>query len=406
MNRKAKALVLGVSVLLVLFIALGGLGVGAASPSGDEGAYRQIGVYSEVLSRIRSDYVEEPNFAEVKSGALHGLLESLDPESSYMSPQEYADFKSHKAGATGHIGVSVSKRFGYAAVVSVLPGGPAEKAGIEVGDIIEALEGKTTRDLSVAEVRSLLAGDPGSSVSMALVKPRKAEPQKLTIQRAALTIPQTNQKLMEGGVGYIQPYTFTKGKSLEIAAAIKTLQSQGATRILLDLRNNGQGDPQEGIATANLFLNHGLIGYLQGQKYPKKEFTADPAKTATTAPVVLLANTGTAGPAEIVAAALLENARADVIGSKTFGVGSIQKTIELPDGAALLLSIAKFYTPGGKAIQDAAITPNVLINNDEDLAAFQQDDGNPESGVESKPPVQKEDQQLQRALEILKSRKS
>ncbi|MEO8727301.1 MAG: S41 family peptidase [Acidobacteriaceae bacterium] len=406
MNRKAKAIVLGTSLILVLFIVLGGLGVSAAPSAGNDGAYRQIGVYSEVLSRIRSDYVEEPNFAEVKSGALHGLLESLDPESSYMSPQEYTEFKSHKAGANGHIGVTVSKRLGYAAVVSVLPGSPAEKAGIEVGDIIEALEGKTSRDLSVAEVRSMLAGDPGSSINLVLVKPRKTGPQKVTVQRAVLVVPKTNQKMLNDGIGYIQPYTLTSGKSQEIAAAIKGLEAQGAKKIVLDLRNNGQGDPQEGVSTANLFLNHGLIGYVQGQKYPKQEFTANPAKTITSLPVVVLVNTGTAGAAEIVSAALLENARADLVGSKTFGVGSIQKTIEMPDGAALLLSVAKYYTPGGKAIQDTAITPNVLVTNDLELAALEGNDNNPEDAAPEAAPMPKQDQQLQRAIEILKNHKA
>jgi carboxyl-terminal processing protease len=404
MNRKVKALVLGTSILLVLFVILGGFGVSAAAP--DDGAYRQIGVYSEVLSRIRNDYVEDPKFTEVRSGALHGLLESLDPESSYMSPQEYTDFKAHKAQTTGQIGVTVSKRFGYAAVVSVLPGSPADKAGLSDGDIIEAIEGKTTRDLSVAEVRSMLMGAPGSSVNLALVKPRKAAPDKITVQRATLTIPATNQKLMDGGIGYIQPFAFTNGKAQEIAAAVQNLQKQGATKIVLDLRNNGLGEPSEGVAAANLFLNHGVIGYLQGQKYAKEEYTAQPSKAMTNVPVAVVVNSGTAGPAEIVASALLENARADVIGNKTFGVGSVQKTIELPDGAALLLSVAKFYTPGGKAIQDTAVTPNVVVSNDDDLAALEDDDNTPESTPESKPPVQKQDQQLQRALELLKTKKA
>ena len=406
MNRQTKALVLGISLILVLFIVLGGLGVSAASS--DDGAYRQIGVYSEVLSKIRTDYVEDPNFDAVKSGALHGLLESLDPESSYMSPQEFAEYKSHKANASGNIGVTVSKRFGYAAVVSVLPGSPADKADINPGDIIEALEGKTTRDLSVAEVRSMLMGEPGSSISMALVKPRKADPQKLTVQRANLTPPPAEQKMLDGNVAYIHPFTFSAGKTQEIANAIKTLQKQGATKILLDLRNNGQGEPEEGVSTANLFLNRGVISILKGQKYPTKEYTADPAKAITTSPLVVLVNSGTAGPAEIVAAAILENARGDVVGGKTFGVGSVQQTLPMQDGAALLLSVAKFYTPGGKAIQDTAITPNILVNGDDDIAALD-DDSTPE-GAETpgneRPQKPKQDLQLQRALDVLKNRKA
>lgn len=403
MNRKTKALVLGISLLLAIFMVAGGLGVSAASSS--DGAYRQVGVYSEVLSRIQSDYVEAPNFAQVQSGALHGLLESLDPESSYMSPPEYSNYKAHKQQASGRIGVVISKRFGYAAVVSVLPGSPAAKAGINPGDIMEAIDNKTTRELSVAEVRSMLAGDPGSTVNLTLVKPRKAEPQKLAVQRAQVADPPTASHMLEPGVGYIQPFTLSKGKAQEITAAVKSLQKQGANKFLLDLRDTAEGDPQEGIAVTNLFLNRGVITYLQGQKVPKQEFDADAVKTVSIAPVVVLVNSGTAGAAEIVASALLDNARADLVGSKTFGVGSVQKTIELPDGAALLLSTAKFYTPGGKAIQDTAVTPNIMVSNDDELALLD-DDTTPETTPQTAPPKPKDDKQLQRAVEVLKSRKA
>ena len=406
MNRSTKAIVFGVSLILVLFVVLGGFGVSAGAP--DDGAYRQIAVYSEVLSHIRSDYVEEPKFAEVKSGALHGLLESLDPESSYMSAEEYAAFKQRKA-STAQIGVVISKRFGYAAVVSVLPGSPADHAGIKSGDILEAIGGKTSRDLSVAEARSMLTGDVGSSVDLAVVKPPKAEPEKVTLQRTNLVIPPINTRMADATTGYIQPLTLTKGRAQEIASALKSLQKQGATKYVLDLRYTAFGDPDEGVAVANLFMDHGVIASLEGQKFPKQEFTAAAAKTVTQAPVAVLVNTGTAGPAEMVAAALLGNARADVIGNKTFGVGSVQKTLDLPDGGAVLLTVAKYHAPGGKAIQDAAVTPNVLVTNDDELAALAaEDDGNdvePNQNSSKQTPQQpKQDLQLQRALEVLKSK--
>ena len=386
------------SVILVGFTVAGGLGVKA---SNDDGAYRQLGVYSEVLSRIRSDYVEEPNIAMVTDGALHGLLESLDANSSYLNPAEYKKYKALKE-SKGTIGAAISKRFGYAAVISVVPGGPADKANIEAGDIFEAIETKSSRDMSLAEINGVLSGQPGSQVNVSVVRPRKAQPDKVTIVREIVKEPVASSRIMEDNVGYIRADGFPKGRSQEIAAKIKELQKEGAKKFVLDLRNSGDGDEQEGIATANLFINHGLITYLQGQKYPRQNFNADPAKAITSAPVVVLVNRSTAGPAEIIAASILESARGDVLGDKTFGTGSIQKVLELPDNSALILSVAKFFSPSGKAIQDTAVTPNILVaDNTDDFAS---PDDEPET---NQPEVKKSDQpdeQLRRAIEVLKNK--
>ena len=405
MSMKTKVTVLVASATVLLFMVVGGLdGVRASS---NDGAYRQLQVYSEVLSRVRSEYVEEPNIPAVTDGALHGLLESLDSNSSYLSATEYKEYKAHKTDAKGDIGAAVSKRFGYAAVVAVLPGSPAEKAGLEDSDIIEAIEGKSTREMSLAEIHNLLAGQPGSNVTVSIVRARRADPQKVVITRDVVSVPPVTDKMMDDGIGYIRVDTFTKGKSQEIASKIKALQKAGAKKLILDLRNCAEGDESEGIATANLFLNHGTITYLQGQKYPREAFNADPAKDITNLPVAVLVNKGTAGPAEVVAAAILENARGDVVGDKTFGDGSVQKTIEMQDGSALILSVAKYYTPGGKAIQDNSITPNVLVADaDDDGGAGPDDDQDAVApdGNMKKPASQ--DDQLLKAIQVLKSRTS
>ena len=403
MSKSLKIAVLSVSVVVVLFAVVGGLGVKASS---NDGAYRQLGVYSEVLSRVRTEYVEEPDIPKVTDGALHGLLESLDANSSYLNPTQYKEYKDQKNDGKGSIGAAVSKRYGYAAVISTIPGGPADKAGIETGDIIEAIEGRSTREMSLAEVHTLLTGQPGSNVNLAIVRTRKVEPQKMTVTRNVVSIPSATDKIVDDGIGYIKIDALTKGKSQEIASKIKDLQKQGAKKLVIDLRNVAMGDEQEGIATANLFLNHGIITYLQGQKYPKQTFDADPSKAITNIPpmpLVILVNRGTAGPAEIVAAAVLENARGDVLGDKTFGVGSIQKTIDMPDGSALILSIAKYYSPNGKAIQDTAVTPNILVADQDDDAVLPDDDG-AESAQQPEKKVTKEDEQLHRAIEVLKNK--
>ncbi|HEU5404292.1 MAG TPA: S41 family peptidase [Terriglobales bacterium] len=398
MSRTTKTVLLVLSLALVSFTVAGGLGVKAST---GDGAYRQLGVYSEVLSRIRSDYVEEPNIALVTDGALHGLLESLDANSSYLNPTEYKQYKDLKQ-SKGTIGAAISKRFGYAAVISVVPGGPADKANIEAGDIFEAIEGKSSRDMSLAEIHGVLSGAPGSSVSVSVVRPRKAQPDKVSIIRESVKEPAATAKMMEDGVGYIKADGFPKGRAQEIASKIKELQRQGAKRFVLDLRNSGDGDEQEGIETANLFINHGLISYVQGQKYPRQNFDADPAKAITTAPLVVVVNRSTAGPAEIIASAILETARGDVVGDKTFGTGSIQKLIELPDSSALILSIAKYFSPSGKAIQDSAVTPNILVadNLDDFTGPDDETDNNqPEVKKTAQP-----DEQLRRAIEVLKNK--
>jgi carboxyl-terminal processing protease len=404
MSMKTKATILCTSFAVLLFVVVGSFGGGVHASSSD-GSYRQLQVYSEVLSRVRSEYVEEPNIPKVTDGALHGLVESLDSNSSYMTADAYKAYKAHKSEAKGEIGATVSKRFGYAAVVSVLPGSPAEKAGIEATDIFESIEGQSTRDMSLPEIHSLLSGTPGSNLNVAVVRARKAEPQKMVITRDIISIPAVTDKMVEEGIGYVKVDALNKGKAQEIAAKIKSLEHSGAKKILLDLRNSAEGDESEGVAVANLFLNHGTITYLQGQKYPREAFNADPAKAITTLPMAVLVNRGTAGAAEIVAAAILENARGDVVGDKTFGDGSVQKTIDLPDGGALILSVAKYYSPSGKVIQDTAITPNVLVAEDDDAVSPDDEDQTSAPDQDTKPKTTPDDQ-LKKAVEVLKARAS
>src|SRR3954453_21683366 len=408
MSTKIKSAILVASAGVLLFSLAGQIrGVRA---SNNHGAYPQFEVYSEVLSRVRSEYVEEPNLPTVTDGALHGLLESLDSNSSYLNADQYKSYKARKIGGKGDIGAAISKRFGYASVVAVIPGSPADKAGLEDTDIIEAIEGKSTREMSLAEIRSLLTGEPGSNVNLSVVRARRSEPQKVVVTRDIVNIPPIKDKMIEDGIDEIRVDALNKGKSQEIANKIKALQKSGAKKLILDLRDCAQGDESEGIATANLFLNHGTITYLQGQKYPREAFNADPAKDVTTLPVAILVNKGTAGPAEVVAAAILENARGDVIGDKTFGDGSVQKTIELPDGSALMLSIAKYYTPSGKAIQETAITPNILVADVDEDAGLPDDDADttttPADEATKKPQHPQQDEQLQKAVQVLKSRTS
>jgi carboxyl-terminal processing protease len=395
MSRTFKRAVFGVSILLVALVFLGGLGPSRVrADSEPDGAYPEMEVYSEVLKKVQTDYVSDPNMTKVTVGALHGLLESLDPDSSYLTPEEYNAYKQHSNEGVAQVGLNISKRYGYATVVSVEPGSPAEKEQIEDGDIVEAIEGHSTREMSLVMIRLLLEGKPGTNVSFSLVRPRKAEPDKITLTRTVSPAPPLGQTEYESNsILYLKPVVLNKERVNEIASRLKAMQKNGNKKVLLDLRDVAEGDEEQGVRLANFFLESGTIATLSGQKYTYEAFNADSSKFITSAPLVVLVNHGTSGPGEIVAAAVLDNKRADVVGDRTFGEGSVQKTMELPDGAALILSVAKYASPLGKKIQDEAVTPNIVV-----AANPENDDQN--GAVK----VPKPDDQLTKALDVLKQK--
>jgi carboxyl-terminal processing protease len=388
------AFVLGAAVFAALGLgfALGEFGwFGVHADGEQDGAYRQIGVYQQVLRRIQSDYVIAPNIDTVTTGALHGLLESLDADSSYLTPTEYKIYKDRPATGVAQIGITVSKRFGYATVVNVLPGSPADHEHIADGDVIESIGDQSTRELSLAVIRLMLEGKPGTSVNITLVRPRKSDPDKVTLTRAIVPTPAlADQQFENGSILYLKPGAISKLRVDEISSKIKANKSR---KILLDLRDAAGGDEDEGLRLANLFINQGTLAMLEGQKFPKQTFTADPAKFLTSVPLVVLVNRGTYGAAELTAAAIESAKRGDVVGERTFGEGSVQKTIDLPDGAALMLTVAKYEAPDGKKIQDEAVIPTVTVGQvaEDDL------------GDETTPPA-KEDLPLNKALELLKAK--
>jgi carboxyl-terminal processing protease len=393
MTKRVRLLVISISSLLISYIIIGGV-LGRGSTDQDEKSYRDLGVYSQVLSRIQQEYVTEPNLKNVTKGAIRGLLEALDPYSTYFTPSEYQDYLHHPDPGPGTVGIYISKRMGFATVVSVLPGSPAQKAGIDPGDLLDEVDGKRLRELSVVQINRLLDGVPGTSVSLSVIKGSQGEPQKMVLTREILKNVPLVAKMIDTNTAYVRVPTFDEGKSEEIASQLKQLISKGASKIVLDLRDCAGGSEKEGEKTANLFLDHGLITYLYGQRFPRKDIVAQPSDQITKLPLVVLINQSTAGPAEIVAGAILDNKRGDVVGVTSFGVGVYQKLIPVGDGSALLLSVAKYYTPDGKPIPGNGVTPNVIQASESDTAAAM---------GETKPPKfgGPDDKQLQKALQIL-----
>lgn len=391
-QRLVFVLSVAIFAALGLGFALGELGmIGVHAGSDQDGAYRQMRVYAEVLQKIQSDYVVEPNMGNVTTGALHGLLESLDADSSYLTPTEYKIFKERPAAGNAQVGLTVSKRYGYATVVNVVPGSPADQQHFSDGDVIESIGAQSTRELSLAVIRLMLEGKPGSTITLSVVRPMKPDPDKITLTRAVVVPPALSTEAYDNAsILYIKPGALTSDRVDQIAAKIKSAPKN--SKILLDLRDT-TGEPQQGIRLANFFIKSGTLATLQGQQFATQTFSADPAQFLTSAPVSVIVNRGTYGGPELTAAAIEDLKRGDVVGERTFGEGSFQKSIELPDGADLLLTVAKFQSPSGIKIQDAAVTPTVAVSS-------------PQDEEEEGAPAPKQDDMLDKALDGLKAKNS
>jgi carboxyl-terminal processing protease len=403
MNSRIKYLVVTTSSFVMLLLVVGTVLSSGASTT--DRPYPQLSVYVEVLHRIKSEYVEEPDMKSVTLGALNGLLESVDPFASYLNADQYKDYLKNKDAHKAGVGLVLAKKFGFVGIVGVTPGSPAAKAGLATNDMLETINGVATRDMPLAYASLLLEGDPGSNVEMTVVRVRRPEPQKIKLTRANIVYPPVTEKMMADNIGYIEPSTLAPGKVKEVAAAVESLQKQGAQKLILDLRNCAVGTPQDGIALANLFLAKGEITYLQGQKVPRQDFEADAAKDITKLPLVVITNRGTADGAEIAAAALMDDKRAELVGERTYGDASLRKAVTMEDGGAIILSVAKYYSPDGKAIQDVGVTPETVMSEPEAQVEVDEN-GEPLPETPVQPERKQEDPLLKKAVEIANGHKT
>ena len=403
MNTRLKFTFVAVTTLFAAAMLVAQVVGRASNP---EDAYRHLAVFTDVLSRIKSEYVEEPDMKSVTIGAVNGLLEAVDPYASYLNADQYKQYLKQKDLKKASVGLVLSKRFGYISIVDAIPGTPADKAGLTTGDMIETINAVATRDMPLAFAEILLQGDAGSTVELSVIRVRKPEPAKMTLTRAMIVLPAIISKLLPDGIGHLRIQSLEDGKTALIATAIRDLEKQGAKKLILDLRNCAFGSPEEGVALANLFLDKGLITYSQGQRYSRKNYDAVPGNQIWKLPVVVLTNRSTTSGAEIAAGALLDSKRAEVVGERTYGDAAKREAITMEDGSAVILAVAKFYNAKGKSIQEAAVVPTRVVV-DSSAAVAPDEDDDTEKPDKSKdehkdqPKKADEDLILKNALEVL-----
>ena len=399
MSRWARSVLIGVSSLMVAYALIGAL---LGKNDDARRTYKNLGVYTEVLSRIKMDYVVEPDLLKATHGALRGLLESLDPYNTYFTAEEYQAYDQNKSENLANIGLILWKR-GFAAVISVVPGSPADIVGLAPGDMIKSVNQVSTRQLSLIQVMRLLEGPKGSKINLSVIHQNRGKSQDLSLIRSKIHYPPVTTKSLGQGAGYLRIPSMEKGKAAETRTKLKTLIANNAEKVVLDLRDCAAGNSDEGTEIANFFIENGLLTFLEGQRFPRQESLAYAEKSFCNLPLVVLIDGSTAGPAEILASALMENGRGKLVGQRSFGVGSVQRIIPLDDGDALLLSVAKYHSPSGIKIQDEGVKPNV-----EEVLEIKWDYTNTGDKIDlaARPRLRdrfntEDDTQLRKALEIL-----
>jgi carboxyl-terminal processing protease len=427
MSFRTKFILTLLSATLTLYTAVGSwIATRAQQPAAND-PNAQLRIFESVLQHIQQDYVDEPNMEKVRAGALRGLAYGLDPYSTYLTPEQVREFNAtgNKDSQAG-IGAELSQYASYLYVIAPVKGSPADQAGIKAGDIIEYIDNKATRDISLYDAKQLLNGPAGTEVKLRVLR-ANASPLTVTVKRGSARAAAAEARMEAGRVGILRINSFGNGESAEIRNKLQDLLKQGAQKIVVDMRGTAGGSLSEAVAVANLFMKDGVIAQTIGREGKAlKTFSADPELTRFTGPVVALIDNGTAGAAEVVAAALLDRNRGQIVGEKSFGAGTEQQLFSLRGGDGLLLTTVKWASANGKTFvgEDRArsgvaptvevkgpeisesVDPDELTGNDDDEIA------KPEAGNEKRetapaPAVKPaaEDLQLKKALELLKDNK-
>lgn len=424
MTFRSKFALILLSATLALYTVVGGwISTRAQQPANDPNA--QLRIFESVLQHIQNDYVDEPNMEKVRAGALRGLAYGLDPYSTYLTPDQVREYNENKRDSQVGIGAELSQVASYLYVIAPTKGSPADQAGIRAGDIIEYIDGKATRDISLYDAKQLLNGPSNSEVKLRILR-ANSRPLTLTVKRGTFRAPAAEARLEPGRIGVLRINSFSEGEAVDARARLQDLIKQGAQKLVIDLRGTAGGSITEAVAVANLFIKEGMIAQTTGREGKTlKTFTADSKAAIFAGPIVALIDTGTAGAAEVLASALLERNRGQIVGEKSFGAGAEQQLFTLRGGDGLLLTTVKWATASGKPFlgEDRAhsgVTPSVEVKrpevavDPEDLTGNEEDPvGKPENPAEKRdvapepnvPKLNAEDMQLKKALELLRESK-
>jgi len=362
MTSRTRLWVLAVSTPIIAFAIVGGY-LGRVLGAGKDDTFRQLPVFEDVISLVLNNYVEEVDVRHAMRGALKGLADGLDPDSAYLTPDLVKALEGGQPAGAADVGLVVTRQY-YLRVVSARDGSPAAKAGLRTGDFIRGINDRPTRDMSAFEGSRLLAGAPGTKVKLLVFRGNAAEPHDLVLTRERIAGPDLTSKMANATTGYVRVVDFTKETPSKVKQAFEALGKTGADKFIVDLRGTARGDIDDGLATARLFVPSGTLVVKQ-TKDQREELAAAAADASLREPVALLVGQGTAGAAEVFAAALDGNDRAELVGEHTIGRAARQRLVKLPDGSGLLLSNVRYLTPKNGAIHERGLAPDVEVEQPE-----------------------------------------
>ena len=327
----------------------------------------ELRIFTEVLVRVKQDYVESVKDETLLENAIRGMLSGLDPHSAYLDKQEYRDLQVGTRGEFGGLGIEVGMENGFVKVIAPIDDTPAARAGIQAGDLIIRIDGKPVKGMTLSDAVTVMRGEPGTTIDLTVVRESEEKPFDVTIKRAVIKVDSVKSRMLEPGFAYLRITQFQSHTGDDVLEALEDLKSQDKGKLqglVLDLRNNPGGVLNAAVEVADDFLTNGRIVYTQGRiQSADMSFNASPDDFIDGAPMVVLVNGGSASASEIVAGALQDHKRAVIMGSQTFGKGSVQTILPLRDGAAIKLTTARYYTPNGRSIQAEGIVPDVFVGN-------------------------------------------